>query len=140
MRKGERLQSLMQRLLTRYQREGKQQQVELLQQGLAHLRDSGVLQDFAGIRDDFVASAWSEALRKQQEVVSDLERPERFLRILTRPQWKSWLTRGAFVLIGFSAVSGLWWASELGSWLGLYTMPPISSMGLAVLTMPLLVS
>jgi formate-dependent nitrite reductase membrane component NrfD len=70
-------------------------------------------------------------------LVSDLERPERFLRILTRPQWKSWLTRGAFVLIGFSAVSGLWWASELGSWLGLYTMPPISSMGLAVLTLPL---
>ena len=46
-------------------------------------------------------------------LVFDLERPERFLRILTRPQWKSWLTRGAFLLLGFSAVAGLWWLLEL---------------------------
>ena len=41
-------------------------------------------------------------------LVSDLERPERFLRILTRPQWRSWLTRGAFLLIAFSLVLPLW--------------------------------
>lgn len=74
LRKGERLQALMQRLLVRYQQEGKQQQVELLQQGLEHLLQSGVLQDFAGIRDDLVASAWSDALRKQQETVAELEK------------------------------------------------------------------
>ena len=51
-------------------------------------------------------------------LVADLERPERFLRILTRPQWKSWLTRGAFILIGFSLVCTLWFALELGSQLG----------------------
>ena len=45
-------------------------------------------------------------------LVFDLERPERFLRILTRPQWRSWLVRGAYVLIGFSIVSGVWWAVE----------------------------
>lgn len=38
-------------------------------------------------------------------LVGDLDRPERFLRILTRPQWKSWLTRGAFILIAFSNVA-----------------------------------
>lgn len=44
-------------------------------------------------------------------LVLDLERPERFLRILTHPQWRSWLTRGAFILIGFTAVICAWWAS-----------------------------
>ena len=51
-------------------------------------------------------------------LVADLERPERFLRILTRPQWKSWLTRGAFILIGFSLVCTAWFALELGARLG----------------------
>ena len=48
-------------------------------------------------------------------LVGDLERPERFLRILTRPQWKSWLTRGAFVLVAFSALCATWFAIELGA-------------------------
>ena len=33
-------------------------------------------------------------------LVGDLDRPERFWKILARPQWRSWLTRGALVLIG----------------------------------------
>jgi formate-dependent nitrite reductase membrane component NrfD len=45
-------------------------------------------------------------------LVLDLERPERFLRILLRPQWRSWLARGAFILVGFSIVTGLWWVGE----------------------------
>lgn len=48
-------------------------------------------------------------------LVADLERPERFLRILTRPQWKSWLTRGAFVLVVFSALCATWFVVELGT-------------------------
>jgi Fe-S-cluster-containing dehydrogenase component/formate-dependent nitrite reductase membrane component NrfD len=55
-------------------------------------------------------------------LVYDLERPERFLRIVLRPQWKSWLTRGAFLLIGFTAVAGLWWLMELATYLG--WLPP----------------
>lgn len=51
-------------------------------------------------------------------LVYDLERPERFLTILTRPQWKSWLTRGAFLLVGFTLVAGLWWLIEAGASLG----------------------
>jgi formate-dependent nitrite reductase membrane component NrfD len=46
-------------------------------------------------------------------LVADLEHPLRFLRILVRPQWRSWLTRGAFILVGFTTVSGLWWLAEL---------------------------
>jgi Fe-S-cluster-containing dehydrogenase component/formate-dependent nitrite reductase membrane component NrfD len=51
-------------------------------------------------------------------LVADLEKPRLFYTILTRPQMKSWLTRGAFILIGFSAVAGLWLALEGRAWLG----------------------
>ncbi|MCA9967346.1 MAG: polysulfide reductase NrfD [Anaerolineales bacterium] len=50
-------------------------------------------------------------------LVYDLEKPERFLYILLRPQWKSWLARGAVLLIGFTTIGGLWWLFELGSYL-----------------------
>lgn len=50
-------------------------------------------------------------------LVYDLEKPERFLYILLRPQWRSWLARGAVLLIGFTAVAGLWWLLELGAYL-----------------------
>lgn len=45
-------------------------------------------------------------------LVYDLEKPARFLRIILRPQWRSWLVRGAFLLIGFSTIGGIWWAAE----------------------------
>jgi formate-dependent nitrite reductase membrane component NrfD len=51
-------------------------------------------------------------------LVYDLEQPLRFLSILRRPQWKSWLTRGAVILVGFSTVTGLWWLLEAGALLG----------------------
>jgi Fe-S-cluster-containing dehydrogenase component/formate-dependent nitrite reductase membrane component NrfD len=35
-------------------------------------------------------------------LVGDLDRPERFWTILTRPQWRSWLARGAFVLLAYA--------------------------------------
>lgn len=40
-------------------------------------------------------------------LVWDLKHPERFWTILLRPQWKSWLARGAFILTGFGAVVAL---------------------------------
>lgn len=46
-------------------------------------------------------------------LIFDLERPERFYLILLRPQWRSWLTRGAVILTGFGIVLGGWWAMEL---------------------------
>lgn len=51
-------------------------------------------------------------------LVIDLDRPERFLYILLRPNWRSWLARGAVFLIGFSTIGGLWWALETAAWLG----------------------
>ena len=49
-------------------------------------------------------------------LVADLERPERFLRILFRPQWRSWLTRGAFLLIGHTGWMAAWTAAEWLTW------------------------
>jgi Fe-S-cluster-containing dehydrogenase component/formate-dependent nitrite reductase membrane component NrfD len=70
-------------------------------------------------------------------LVYDLERPERFLSILLRPQWKSWLTRGAFLLIGFSTVSALWTIGAAFDLLGWASMPEGVSMALAWVTLPL---
>ena len=56
-------------------------------------------------------------------LVADLERPERFLYILIRPQWKSWLTRGAVLLISFSTLLILWWLFEIGAYLNNYDAP-----------------
>ncbi len=56
-------------------------------------------------------------------LVYDLERPARFLYILFRPQWKSWLARGAVLLIGFSIILALWWLFEIGAYLNNYSSP-----------------
>ena len=74
LRKAGRMRDLMERLQQRYQREEKPEQVELLRQGLEHLDRVGLLKDVASIRDDLAANALSEAVRKQQEVVDDIER------------------------------------------------------------------
>jgi Fe-S-cluster-containing dehydrogenase component/formate-dependent nitrite reductase membrane component NrfD len=41
-------------------------------------------------------------------LVVDLERPERFYYILTRPNWSSWLARGAFLITIHSGLASLW--------------------------------
>ena len=56
-------------------------------------------------------------------LVYDLEQPQRFLYILLHPQWRSWLTRGAVLLIGLSTITAMWWLFELGTYLYDYTSP-----------------
>jgi Fe-S-cluster-containing dehydrogenase component/formate-dependent nitrite reductase membrane component NrfD len=51
-------------------------------------------------------------------LVFDLEHPMRFLRILTRPQWKSWLVRGAYLLVAFSMLATGWLALEAAALMG----------------------
>ena len=74
-------------------------------------------------------------------LVLDLTKPGRFLSILTRPQWRSWLTRGAFVLLAFSVVVGLWFLAELGGALGWLGADALNTLGglLAWLGLPLAV-
>lgn len=40
-------------------------------------------------------------------LIADLEHPERFYLIFTRPQWRSWLVRGAFIIAAYGGVLGL---------------------------------
>jgi len=42
-------------------------------------------------------------------LVWDLDHKERFLRVVFTPQSKSWLARGAFILIAYSALCGAFW-------------------------------
>lgn len=51
-------------------------------------------------------------------LVLDLERPERFIKIILRPQWRSWLARGAYLLLAFSLLSGLLWLVMVAAWQG----------------------
>src|SRR3984893_10565780 len=53
----------------------------------------------------------------------DLEHPKRFYLIFTRPQWKSWLVRGAFIIAGYSL---LLLAHFIGSVLGYRFAAPTS--------------
>jgi Fe-S-cluster-containing dehydrogenase component/formate-dependent nitrite reductase membrane component NrfD len=41
-------------------------------------------------------------------LVKDLEHPRKFYTILTRPQWRSWLVRGAVILMVFGVVVPFW--------------------------------
>ncbi len=43
----------------------------------------------------------------------DLEHPARFYMIFTRPQWRSWLVRGAFIIAGYSLVLALHFLASL---------------------------
>ena len=46
-------------------------------------------------------------------LVVDLKRPERFWMILTRPNWNSWIARGAYIITGFAVLATLWSAAAL---------------------------
>jgi Fe-S-cluster-containing dehydrogenase component/formate-dependent nitrite reductase membrane component NrfD len=52
-------------------------------------------------------------------LIEDLSQPKRFLNILQHPQWKSWVARGAYIMVLFTVVAGLWWLIEAGAYLGL---------------------
>jgi hypothetical protein len=49
-------------------------------------------------------------------LVLDLRQPQRFLWVLTRPQWRSWLVKGAYVIAAYGAMLGVQLAATMG-WL-----------------------
>jgi Fe-S-cluster-containing dehydrogenase component/formate-dependent nitrite reductase membrane component NrfD len=49
-------------------------------------------------------------------LVIDLERPERFYYILTRPNWRSWMVWGAFFLTAHGGLSAVWLAAGWFGW------------------------
>lgn len=74
---------------------------------------------FLGVERSVAASVLPEALAllflgvTQALLVHDLGRPERFLRVLTTPNPSSWLVKGAWVLVGFGAVTTASFAARL---------------------------
>jgi Fe-S-cluster-containing dehydrogenase component/formate-dependent nitrite reductase membrane component NrfD len=50
-------------------------------------------------------------------LIKDLSQPKRFLNVLLRPQWKSWLARGAYIMVAFTAVAGFWWLLEAAAYM-----------------------
>ncbi len=51
-------------------------------------------------------------------LVADLKRPSRFWTILTRPNWDSWLARGAFIIGVFGLLAVAWSSGALAAYLG----------------------
>ena len=67
-------------------------------------------------------------------LIWDLEHPERFYLIFTRPQWRSWLVKGAFIIAGYTLVLALHF---LASWSGSITLQSwlmIAGIPLCILT------
>src|SRR5210317_2207189 len=49
-------------------------------------------------------------------LVMDLDRPDRFLNVLLRPQWNSWLVKGGYTISVFGLLMTIWGASTLMGW------------------------
>ncbi|MCP3959056.1 MAG: polysulfide reductase NrfD [bacterium] len=49
-------------------------------------------------------------------LIWDLEHPGRFYYIFTRPQWRSWLVRGGFIILGYSGVLAAHFVASLLNW------------------------
>jgi Fe-S-cluster-containing dehydrogenase component/formate-dependent nitrite reductase membrane component NrfD len=64
----------------------------------------------------------------------DLEHPERFYLIFTRPQWRSWLVKGAFIIAGYSLVLLLHFVASLAGSTSLQSWLMIAGIPLSVLT------
>ncbi len=48
-------------------------------------------------------------------LVADLKQPGRFYYILTKGNWSSWLVKGAYILMAFAAVLGLWFLAGVAN-------------------------
>lgn len=67
-------------------------------------------------------------------LIWDLEHPERFYLIFTRPQWRSWLVKGAFIIAGYTLVLGLHFAASLLGARSLQSWLIIPGIPLSILT------
>jgi Fe-S-cluster-containing dehydrogenase component/formate-dependent nitrite reductase membrane component NrfD len=66
-------------------------------------------------------------------LIADLKHPERFYLIFTRPQWGSWLVRGAFIIGAYALVLALHFVGSLVGWRGLQRVLAAPGLILAVL-------
>jgi formate-dependent nitrite reductase membrane component NrfD len=67
-------------------------------------------------------------------LIADLKQPKRFYYIFTKPQWRSWVVRGAFILAGFGALGTLWVLGGLADSAGLVKAVAVPAVALAAAT------
>ena len=67
-------------------------------------------------------------------LVKDLDKPQRFLYVLLRPQWKSWLTRGAYIITLFGACVFIYLLNYTFKWYDGSVVLDLVTSALAVLT------
>ncbi|BBL79096.1 4Fe-4S ferredoxin [Rubrobacter xylanophilus] len=72
-------------------------------------------------------------------LIKDLDRPDRFHYVLLRPQWRSWLVRGAYIITGYGLLLGLWFVAGLLGILGVLPEGWAAAVD-AVLAWPLVVA
>ena len=67
-------------------------------------------------------------------LIWDLEHPERFHLIFTRPQWRSWLVKGAFIIAGYTLVLALHFVASLVGSRSFQSWLMIAGIPLSILT------
>lgn len=66
-------------------------------------------------------------------LIWDLEHPARFIYILTRPQWRSWLVRGGIILTGYAVVLAVHLLASIAGSTGLWQAAAAPGIPLAAL-------
>jgi Fe-S-cluster-containing dehydrogenase component/formate-dependent nitrite reductase membrane component NrfD len=59
-------------------------------------------------------------------LIGDLEHPTRFVKLFTRPQWRSWLVRGAVFITGFGIVLFVHFVSNVAESAGATAAPGVA--------------
>jgi formate-dependent nitrite reductase membrane component NrfD/ferredoxin len=67
-------------------------------------------------------------------LIWDLEHPKRFYLIFTRPQWRSWLVKGAFIIAGYTLVLALHFLSSVVGWTSLPRYLIVAGIPLSILS------
>jgi len=67
-------------------------------------------------------------------LLADLDHPARFYMIFTRPQWRSWLVRGAVFITGYGVVLALHLLAGVFGWSGARRALTLAGVPLAVMT------
>src|SRR5256885_653015 len=67
-------------------------------------------------------------------LIWDLEHPARFYMIFTRPHWRSWLVKGAFIIAGYSLVLALHFIGSIAGSTALQSWLMIAGIPLSILT------
>ncbi len=67
-------------------------------------------------------------------LVKDLDQPLRFAYVLLRPQWRSWLVRGGYIIAVYGGLLTLWGTAKFFAWQGVLSFAMWGGALFAILT------